>query len=91
MTDNARLRASEDVIAREVGGEMVLLDLVSGVYFGLDPVGSRVWTRLTEDAANLVELADLIEAEFDAPRERIEDDLKVLLDQFAEKNLTIAA
>ncbi len=70
---------------------MVLLDLVSGTYFGLDPVGTRVWSKLSEDGASLAELADLIEAEFDAPRDRIEQDLRDLLAELSEKALVVPA
>lgn len=91
MTDRQRLRASDDVVAREVGGEMVLLDLASGIYFGLDPVGSRVWAALSDNAASLDELADVIEAAFDAPRSTIEHDLENLLRQLTEKQLVIPA
>lgn len=35
------------VLAREVDGEMVLLDLESEQYYGLDPVGADMVTRLT--------------------------------------------
>jgi hypothetical protein len=90
MTGNQSFRASDDVVAREVGGEMVLLDLASGLYFGLDPVGSRVWEKLSERAVTLADLVDAIEAEFDAPRDRIAQDLTVLLDQFTAKQLVAA-
>jgi hypothetical protein len=82
-----RFQVSDDVIAREVAGEMVLLDLASGLYFGLDPVGSRVWERLSEAPCSLGDLCDTIEAEFDAPRERIAEDLAVLFAQLSEKAL----
>ena len=83
--------ASEDVVAREVSGEMVLLDLESGQYFGLDPVGGRVWELLSEKPHALSELCDAIEAAFDAPRERIETDLLALAGQFEEAGLIVAA
>lgn len=79
--------ACEDVVAREVSGEMVLLDLASGLYFGLDPVGSRVWERLSQSAASLGDLTDVIEAAFDAPRAVIAADLERLLAQLSEKKL----
>ena len=37
----------EGVLAREVDGEMVLLNLESEQYYGLDPVGATIVTRLT--------------------------------------------
>jgi hypothetical protein len=87
MNAEQRFQTSEDVVAREVGGEMVLLDLNSGLYFGLDPVGSRIWDRLCTGDASIAELTDVIEEEFDAPRERIEQDIAALIDQLVERQL----
>ena len=41
-----RLRRVADVLATEVGGEMVMMDVEKGVYFGLDPIGTDIWKRL---------------------------------------------
>lgn len=90
LANSAVLRASDDVVAREVGGEMVLLDLASGTYFGLGTVGSRVWEMLSQGDVSLAQLADRIEAEFDAPRDQIERDLAALLDQLVAKQLAVA-
>ena len=87
MQLDQRFQVSDDVIAREVAGEMVLLDLESGLYFGLDPVGSRIWDRLSEGPCSLAEVCDLVEAEFDAPRDQIERDIVALAAQFTEKKL----
>ena len=81
---------SDEVVAREVGGEMVLLDLASGQYFGLDAVGGRIWELLSERPHTLAELCDAIEAEFDAPRDRIEADLLALATQLSEQELIVA-
>lgn len=89
--NSERFRASEDVVAREVGGEMVLLDLVSGTYFGLGAVGSRVWSQLAQGEPSLDELADLVAAEFDAPRDQIAQDLAALIEQLLAKQLVAAA
>lgn len=82
--------ASEEVVAREVGGEMVLLDLASGQYFGLDTVGGRIWELLSERPHSLAELCDAIEAEFEAPRAQIEADLMALATQLSEQELIVA-
>ena len=44
----SRVEVSPSVIYRDVSGEVVLLNLQSGVYYGLDPVGSRMWQLLME-------------------------------------------
>ena len=90
MTTHPQYQLSDDVIGREVAGEMVLLDLASGLYFGLDPVGSAVWERLSQGPCSIAELTDVIEAQFDAPRDRIEADLATLFAQLTEKQLVSA-
>ncbi|AWW72917.1 PqqD family protein [Erythrobacter sp. KY5] len=86
-----RFAVSADVVAREVGGELVLLDLSSGQYFGLDPVGGRIWELLAEGPRELAQLCDSVEAEFDAPRDRIEADLLSLAKQLKDQDLIVAA
>ena len=41
---------SPDVLFQEVSGEMVLLDLNSEQYFGLDEIGARIWSLLESGA-----------------------------------------
>ena len=43
-----RFVVNPSVVFREMDGEGVLLNLDSGVYFGLDAVGMRIWTLLLE-------------------------------------------
>jgi len=91
MNLDQRFQVSEDVIAREVAGEMVLLDLASGLYFGLDPVGTRIWDRISSAPCTLAEVCDLIEAEYEAPRDQIERDIIALAEEFSQKNLIAVA
>ena len=88
LTD--RFAVSEDVVAREVGGELVLLDLNSGQYFGLDAVGGRIWELLSDAPRDLKEVCDQIESEFDAPRDRIEADLIELATKLRDQELILA-
>ena len=80
-------QASEDVVSREVAGEMVLLDLSSGTYFGLNRVGSRVWERLSESACSVRQLSQMIESEFEAPYDVIEKDIVELTRSLVDKGL----
>ncbi|MAY20108.1 MAG: hypothetical protein CL955_05775 [Erythrobacteraceae bacterium] len=85
-----KFTVSGEVVAREMGGEMVLLDLASGQYFGLDPVGMRVWELLSESPQTLAQLCDVIEAEFEAPRGQIEADLLELASELNKQGLIVA-
>ncbi len=78
---------SENVVSREVSGEFVLLDLESGIYFGLNPVGSRIWQLLDEKPQALSAICDIVEAEFDASRDVIEADAVSLTGELVEQGL----
>ncbi len=47
-TLDAAFRIPDEVIFRELDGEAVILNLDTGIYFGLDAVGTRIW-RLIEE------------------------------------------
>ena len=86
VTLDQRASRSDEVLAQEVGGESVLLDLASEQYFGLDPVGTRIW-ELLADAPTLGQVHETLCAEFDAEPERIRDDLLALVRQLREAGL----
>lgn len=88
LTD--RLAISPQVVAREVGTETVILDLASGTYFGLDPIGARVW-KLAESGKTLVEVCDIMLDEYEVAREQLEQDVLALAGQLEEKLLVKAA
>ena len=73
-------------MARQVGDETVLLDLASGNYYGLDPVGARIWQLLGE-GKTLVEVCDALVAEYDVPRSTLESDVERLVGELGAKGL----
>ena len=84
LTDMITIPAQ--VMARQVGEETVILDLASGTYFGLDPVGSRIWTLLSE-GKTLGETCDAMLDEFEVERGHLERDVADLLDKLAGQGL----
>ena len=85
-----RVRIPQEVIARQVGEETVMLDLAKGAYFGLDPVGARMWQLLAE-GRTLAEVCDAIMAEYEASRDTIEGDLLTLVDDLMKQGLIAPA
>jgi hypothetical protein len=83
------VRASDDVVVRELDGEAVLLNLESGMYFGLDSVGTRVW-QLIDQHHRLSAVVDAMCEEFDAPPETIERDVLRLVTELVEKGIVVA-
>ena len=75
-----------NVMFRELEGESVILDLDSESYFGLDPVGTRMWQLVTE--ANSIQSAyDALVTEYDVAPETLREDLLELLDTLQGRGL----
>ena len=68
-----RFVINPNVKARQVGEEMVILDLASGTYFGLDPVGARIW-KLMGEGKTLAEICEVMLDEYDVSLEDLERD-----------------
>ena len=77
---------SKEVLFQEVSGETVLLDLASESYFGLDEVGTRVW-QLLNDGQSFESLLSVMLDEYDVEHERLEMDIRALLDSLLEAGL----
>ena len=74
MDLDTRLKIPPQVMSRVVGDEMVLLDLASGEYFGLDGVGQRIWESVSE-GKSLAETVEAITAEYDVNTEQAQSDV----------------
>ena len=87
LTDKVILPAQ--VMARQVGDETVILDLTSGTYYGLDPVGARIW-QLMAEGQTLVKVCEVMLAEYEVTREDIERDVLALVQTLLERKLVSA-
>ena len=85
-----RLTIPEDVMARDLAGEAVLLHLATGTYFGLDSVGTRIWHLLAEHRSTEA-IMPLLLQEFDVDERQLRLDLDALVKQLLAQNLLIAA
>lgn len=74
------VKRSANQIACDMGGEVVILDLKSGNYYGLDTVGARVWT-LIEEPTCLAEVRQVIMSEYDVDAETCDRDIVAFVNQ----------
>jgi hypothetical protein len=77
-----------DVVCREIEGEAVLLHLGTGIYFGLNAVGTRMW-QLLDAAQDAPAIVETLAAEYDADRETIARDVGELLAALAARQLIL--
>ena len=90
MNPLERLAIPTPVMARQVGDETVILNLATGTYFGLDPVGTRMW-QLIGEGRTMGEICESLLAEFEVTRETLERDVAALLDDLRAQGLVTAA
>jgi hypothetical protein len=86
MDLDTRLIVPPHVMSRLVGEETVLLDLASGMYFGLDGVGKTIWESISMDR-NLAETIDAVVTEYDVEKERAEADVIEFTSSLVERGL----
>lgn len=82
----ARVRRCGDLLAADVDGEMVMMDVETGVYFGLDAIGTDIWKRI-EAPVTVADLAAGLAGDYDAAPETIERDVLALLTDMAARGL----
>ena len=75
-----------DVLWNEVEGELVLLDLHSEKYFGLDEMGTAFWKAVTL-APSIEDAYQELSAEYEVDPEELRADLMNLLQQLIDQGL----
>ena len=82
---------SSDVVFRTLDGEAVLLRLDTGTYYGLEPVGTRIWELIIEHGS-LRGVLDAMLREFDVDAARLESDVVRLAAELCANGLaTVSA
>jgi len=90
MTLTDKVTVPKQVMAREIDGETVLLDLAGGMYFGLDAVGTRIWALLGQ-GRSLEEVCAVLVAEYEVGLEEVQGDVVRLVGELAAKGLVEVA
>jgi hypothetical protein len=91
MTLDDHIKPPDHVFAREFDGEIVLLDLNAGLYYGLNAVGSALWKGMCENGKSGAEVAREMLARYDVEESVLTGDVIRLITEWAEKGLVILA
>jgi hypothetical protein len=86
ITLESTVQASPGHISCDLGGEAAILNLNTGMYYALNPVGARIWT-LASRQSTAAFLRDSVVSEYRVSPEECERDLFELLQQFADAGL----
>jgi hypothetical protein len=79
---------SPDVVTSEADGEAVLLNLETGAYFSLNPIGAVVWEWLEQPHA-LDAIAAALSARYEVHRAKASEDVARMLVRMRDRGLIV--
>ena len=79
ITIESQISQIKDIIASDIDDEKVMMSVEKGQYYGLDPVGSRVW-ELIEEPIKVSAVIDALLLKYDVEREVCERDVLAFLE-----------
>jgi len=85
---SGRASIPSQVLTRMVGDELVVLNLSTGTYYGLDPIGAKIWENIVE-GKSLGEICAQLLQEYDVPVAELESDILQLTGDLAANGLMI--
>lgn len=86
LTESSVVVASEHQTSAQVDGEEVVLDLERGIYYGLNAMGSQIWSMI-QSPSTVGEVIDAIVEEYDVSREQCADDVVAYLHDLEDSGL----
>jgi len=78
--------AAKDQVSCDLAGEAAILNIKSGIYYGLNSVGARIWD-LIQAPKTVDEVCKKILEEYDVETKRVERDIWVILQELAVEGL----
>jgi hypothetical protein len=79
---------SPDVLSTPIGDSLMLLDLVSGVYYELEGVGARIW-QLFDEQMTPAQVANQVSVEYGVSTTEASNDLADLLEELSTSKLVL--
>lgn len=86
ITLQSKVSIPSDILFHELAGEAVLLNLDTGKYFGLDEIGTRLWSLLAE-YGNMESAYYSLLKEYEVEAARLEGDLLNLVAELEANGL----
>jgi Coenzyme PQQ synthesis protein D (PqqD) len=86
LSANSIVVMAPEQISCPLGEESAILNLKNSMYYGLDPVGARVWALL-QQPRSVGEVRDTLLSEYEVEPAQCENDLFALLEKMRGEGL----
>lgn len=91
---DATYAPSDDVVAREIEGELIIVPLVAGIgdmedeLYTLNETGKAIWDKL-DGKRNLKDVVEKLSTAYEAPAEEIEKDVIGLVEELLKRRMVV--
>lgn len=90
LTPHSLLTRNPDLVAAGMNGDIVMMSIERGLYFGISGVGTRIW-ELLEQPTRVEALAQAIQAEYDVDEATCQQDLLVFARELIQHGVVTVA
>jgi hypothetical protein len=80
-------QAHPEVLSSKIDNEAILMSIEAGAYFGLEPVGSKIWELLSKEPATIDKLVVLLMEEYEVDEKTCIEDLQRFIHDMSAKKL----
>ncbi len=92
---NSSYIPSDNIVAREIEGELIIVPIVSGIgdmedeLFTLNETGKAIWEKI-DGKKRLKDVVEDLSMEFEAPEGEIEKDVVGLMEELLKRRMVVA-
>ena len=76
----------DEIVSCDLDGEAAILNIKDGVYYGLDPIGAKIW-NLIQNPRTLNEVVEKIWEGYDVEKDQCKDDIFELIEELLNNGL----
>lgn len=84
------LPRNEEVAAKVIDGEAIIINLANGVYYSMDKAGAFVWDLL-QGGHTLEKVIAAVTTRYDVTREQAESNVRELVQELVQENLVVSS
>ena len=86
LTMDSFVTRSDRLIGNRVDNELVMIDLNSDNYYGLDPIATNIWEQIT-GPTRVSDLCDKLLEKYAVEKDQCQQDVLIFLEQMSEKGI----
>ncbi len=90
MSESAVFKRNEDIVEAEIDGDLVMMSIETGKYFGLDPIAKHIW-QLIEQPISQAAICIELQQHYDVSESQCIEEVERFLSRMVELGVVEAA